>query len=168
MQNIDSVLKIRFIPKNTNVETADQQGYEERSHIFISSKQKGFYENSCRQIELLLKNVVQQYKINFQRLYKRHAEGVAYTVFYLENIEFVEVKHVNLQEIENAVDLVSLSKQPKISPKIIEEKIFERERARKLGKFNQADKIRNWLRARGVSIVDSKVRGQKSTWNYLM
>lgn len=27
MQNIDSVLKIRFIPRNTSVETADQQGY---------------------------------------------------------------------------------------------------------------------------------------------
>ena len=72
-----------------------------------------------------------------------------------------------LEEIEETVDLISLEKQGQVSERTIQEKIQQREQARKNGKFDEADQIRNWLKARGVALVDSKIKRGKTTWRYI-
>lgn len=65
------------------------------------------------------------------------------------------------------MDLISLEKQGQLSERTILEKIQQREQARKNGKFDEADNIRNWLKSRGVALVDSKIKRGKTTWNYI-
>ena len=47
---------------------------------------------------------------------------------------------------------------------------MEREKARRMGLYKEADEIRNWLKQRGVLLVDqkgSRGKGKGTTWNYM-
>ena len=74
-----------------------------------------------------------------------------------------------MEEIQ-ALDILSFSQQTKLTPKQIDEKIIERDQARKMGLYKEADEIRNWLKQRGVLLVDQKgpkAKGKPTTWSYI-
>lgn len=45
---------------------------------------------------------------------------------------------------------------------------MQREQARKQGRFEIADQIRNWLKSQGVIIMDSKGKKTKTSWKYIL
>lgn len=74
-----------------------------------------------------------------------------------------------MEEIET-LDILGMHKEQKLSEKQIDEKITERDKARKMGLYKQADEIRNWLKKKGVILIDqkgAKGKGKLTKWNYI-
>lgn len=66
------------------------------------------YEAACQEVEILLIKVFQDYKVAFQKVFRRHAAGIAYIILQYEGNYYTEIRRVYLEEIEEAVDLISL------------------------------------------------------------
>jgi len=81
-------------------------------------------------------------------------------------------KQFNLEQINSALDFIdpAQSKRKKLKEKEIFRLITLRDKARKQGKFTEADEIREHLQKEGVMLVDEKHAGGKelkTTWKYI-
>ncbi len=81
-------------------------------------------------------------------------------------------KQLNLQQINSTLDFIdpALCKRKRVKEKEILRLITLRDKARKQGKFSQADDIRDHLSREGVMLIDSKHAGGKelkTTWKFI-
>ena len=54
-------------------------------HMFVSSKYKHIQKKATEEIEKLLQKVIQEYKVHYEKKFRKHAFGVAYRLFHIEN-----------------------------------------------------------------------------------
>jgi len=81
------------------------------------------------------------YKEYYYRLHKKHCEGIVYRKYELKKNNYEMTKQFNLEEINNVIDFIdpAQSQRKKMKEKDILRLITMRDKARKQGKFSEAD-----------------------------
>lgn len=81
------------------------------------------------------------YKEYYYRLHKKDCEGIVYRKYEFKKNNYEMTKQFNLEQINCAIDFIdpAPSKRKKMKEKDIIKLINMRDRARKQGKFHEAD-----------------------------
>jgi hypothetical protein len=170
---VESIAKIRlrgrgsgFLEGESNLES------DEILNLCISSKDPAIFQLICEEIEKLLFKVSVDFKDHYFKTHKKLCEGTAYRKYELKKNGFEFVKQVNLEQINSSLDFIDpvSSKKEKLKENEIIRLIRQRDKARKQGRYKEADNIRLELKREGILLVDEKhTNGQlcKTAWKYL-
>jgi hypothetical protein len=82
-----------------------------------------------------------EYKEYYYRLHKKDCEGIIYRKYEFKKNNYEMTKQFNLEEINNVIDFIdpAQSQRKKMKEKDILRLITMRDKARKQGKFSEAD-----------------------------
>jgi cysteinyl-tRNA synthetase len=126
----------------------------------------------CEEMEKLLYRLSMDYKDYYFKTHKKSCEGIAYRKYELRKNGFEFVQQVNLEQINSALDFLNpaTARKDRLKENEIIRMISQRDKARKQGKYKEADMIRDELKREGVVLIDEKhANGHlcKTTWKYL-
>ena len=116
---------------------------EERLNLCVSAKDDATYKAICVEVEELLFKITKDFQEFALKLHKKAQEGIAYKKLELKKNKYQEVKQVTLEQMGPVFEFIMPASVKRISVVEIEEILSMREKARKQGRFRDADDMRN-------------------------
>lgn len=122
----------------------------EQMHLCISSKYHSIYAKVCTIVETLIKQIVKEYETYCQQYNKN------YKITNIVKFENNKPKYLDLN-IHDSIDLEPLRDRD-LDETTVNKLVEARNKARRALRFDEADRIRDLLRDKGVTLMDEKGR----------